>query len=230
MIPTMRKMIHRKNKYSDEVRYRFVKRQIRHMQESGDIHTEVYGTENLPEDGGYVMFPNHQGKYDALAIIYAHKRPCSFVMDKAKSYGFLVKEFVDMVGGKRLDLDDIRQNMRIINEISDEVRAGRRFIIFSEGGYNKNHNHVQEFKPGSFKCATRAEAPIVPVALIDTYIPFNSTKLGRCISKVIFLPPLYYEDYKDKKTPEIAAMVRRMIIDKMAEFGVDGESQRLAVS
>ena len=49
------------------------------------------------------MYPNHQGKYDALGIIYAHKQPCSFVMDKAKSNSFLVKELVDMLGAKRLN-------------------------------------------------------------------------------------------------------------------------------
>ena len=36
-----------------------------------------YGMENLPKEGGYVMFPNHQGKYDALGIVYTHKKPCT---------------------------------------------------------------------------------------------------------------------------------------------------------
>jgi 1-acyl-sn-glycerol-3-phosphate acyltransferase len=193
------------------------------MMKSGKITTEVYGTENLPKEGGYVMFPNHQGKYDALGIIYAHEKPCSFVMDKAKSNTFLVKEIVDVLDAKRLELDNVRQNLRIINEITDEVKQGKRFILFSEGGYGKNDNRVQQFKPGSFKSVMRAKAPLVPVALIDSYKAFNSFSFGRLTTKVIFLPAMYYEDYRGMKTPELASLVRRKIIDKMEEFGVVAE-------
>ena len=100
LIPKMRKMFHHPERYSEQVRYAFAQKLINYMKSSGKIKTEVYGTENLPLEGGYVMYPNHQGKYDALGIIYAHKQPCSFVMDKAKSNSFLVKELVDMLGAK----------------------------------------------------------------------------------------------------------------------------------
>ncbi len=221
LIPKMRKMFHHPERYSEEERYRFAQKLIGYMKASGNIHTEVYGSELLPKEGGYVMFPNHQGKYDALGIIYAHEKPCSFVMDMAKSYSFLVKELVDMLGAKRLELENVRQNLTIINEITEEVKKGRRYILFSEGGYDKNKNHVQQFKPGSFKCAMRAKAPIVPVALIDSYKPFNSTSLGKVVTKVVFLKPIMFEEYNGMKTPDVAKLVRGRIIDAMAEFGVD---------
>ena len=223
MIPHMRKLAKNKTKYSFEVRYRYVKRMINYMMKSGNIKTEIYGKENLPEEGGYVMFPNHQGKFDALAVINGHDKPCTFVMDKAKSKTFLVNEMCNLIDAKRLDLDDIRQNFKIINEITEEVKEGKRFILFSEGGYSKNHNKVKNFKPGSFKSAMSAHAPLVPVCLIDSYIPFNSLKFGPCVTKVIFMEPLFYEEYKDLKTPEVAKIVRERIIAKMAEFGVEGE-------
>lgn len=223
LIPKMRKMFQHPERYSEEERYRFAQKMINYMKASGKIRTEVYGCEHLPQEGGYVMFPNHQGKYDALGIIYAHEKPCSFVMDKAKSYSFLVKEFVDMLGAKRLELDNVRQNLTIINEITEDVKKGRRYVLFSEGGYDQNKNHVQQFKPGSFKCAMRARAPIVPVALIDSYKPFNSFSLGKVVTKVVFLEPLFFEDYDGMKTPEIAKLVRGRIMDAMKEFGVDPE-------
>lgn len=223
LIPKMRKMVKHPEKYTEKERYSIVKKAVNYMKASGKITTEVYGKENLPKEGGYVMFPNHQGKYDALGIIYAHDTPCSFVMDKAKSNSFLVKEIVDVLGAKRLEINNVRQNVGIINEVSTEVKQGKRFILFSEGGYGKNGNKVQEFKPGSFKTVMRAKAPLVPVALIDSYKVFNAFTWGKVTTKVIFLPPMYYEDYKDMKTPEIAAVVRRQIIDKMKEFGVEAE-------
>ena len=62
-----------------------------------------------------MMYPNHQGKYDALGIVYTHRKPCSIVMDKAKSNTILVKEFIDLLEGKRLDKKDVRQALTIIN-------------------------------------------------------------------------------------------------------------------
>ena len=201
--------------FTEQERYDFVRDRMIMVNKTGHIKTEVYGLENLPREGGYVMYPNHQGKYDSLAIITAHEKPCTFVMDDKKSYMILVKEVIDTIGAKRLVIGDVRQNMGIISEITEDVKEGKKYILFSEGGYDHNKNNVQEFKPGSFKCATRAKAPIVPVALMDTYQPFNSNRLGRCTAKVYFLPPLYYEDYKDKKTPEIAAEVKQRIVERI---------------
>ncbi len=223
MIPMMRRMIAHPEWYSEEKKYSYAQKMIRYMMKSGNITTEVSGEENLPKEGGYVMFPNHQGKYDALGIIISHKTPCTFVMDRAKSYGFLVREIVDLLGAKRLVLNNVKQGLRIINEMATEVSEGRKYIIFSEGGYLNNHNHVQEFKPGSFKCAVKAKAPIVPVALIDSYKVFNSLSIRPVKTKVVFLQPLYYDEYAQMKTPEIASIVRERIIACIQEQQKGGE-------
>ena len=219
-ISMMRKMTKQSDKYSERDKYTYALKIVRCLMKSARIKTEVFGTENLPSEGGYVMYPNHQGKYDVLGIMYGHRNPCTFVMDKAKSYGFLIREMVDLLGAKRLKLNDVRQNIIIMDKITKEVKEGKRYILFSEGGYDKNGNVVQRFKPGSFKCAMRAKAPIVPVTLIDSYIVFNSLKSGPVNTKVIFGKPLYYEDYKDLKTPEIADIVRNTIISTMEDYGV----------
>ena len=225
LVSHMRKMTKHMDRYPEKVRYAYALRLIRYLMKSARITTEVFGVENLPADGGYVMYPNHQGKYDALGIMYAHHNPCTFVMDKAKSYGFLVRELVDLLGAKRLALDDVRQNVRIMEQITKEVKEGKRYILFSEGGYDRNGNLVQRFKPGSFKCAMNAKAPIVPVTLIDSYIAFNSLKPGPVNTKVIFGKPIYYEEYNGMKTHEIASLVRNTIINTMEEHGVHDNTQ-----
>lgn len=77
------------------------------------------------------MYPNHQGKYDVLGIMYTHKSPCSFVMDKRKSHTILVREFCDLVQAKRLEKDNPRQGITIINQVAKEVAAGKS-IFFSQ--------------------------------------------------------------------------------------------------
>lgn len=193
MIPKMRREADHPEKYNVEERYALARHVIRLMKVTGGIHTKSYGTELLPTEGGYMMYPNHQGKYDALGIIYTHREPCSLVMDKAKSNTILVREFVDLLQGKR-------------------------YILFPEGGYEfNNKNHVCDFKAGSFKIALKTKAPIVPVALIDSYKVFNSFCLGPVTTQVHYLKPILYDEYGGLKTHEIADLVKVRIQEKLDE-------------
>lgn len=212
IIPKMRREAAHPERYSEEERYQLAKHVIRLMKLSGKVHTRAYGTENLPENGGYIMYPNHQGKYDALGIIHTHKKPCSVVMDKAKSNTILVKEFVDLLQGKRLEKNNVRQALTIINEVAKDVAEGKRYILFPEGGYEfDNKNTVADFKAGSFKSAFKAKAPIIPVALIDSYRVFNSFYVGKITTQVHYLKPILYHEYKDMKTGEVALLVQKRI-------------------
>lgn len=208
MIPLMGYYSRHPEKYSERFRYEYNKHASRLMNHTGRIYTQAYGAENLPKDGGYVMFANHQGKYDALGIMLTHEEPCSVVMDEARSKMPLVKQFIDMVGGKRLCLHDLRQAARVIREVSKEVGYGRKYIIFPAGGYShRNGNHVDAFKAGSFKSAMRAKAPIVPVALVDSWKVFDLWSLRKVNTQVYYLKPIPYEEYRDMKSVEVAKLV-----------------------
>lgn len=214
---TKAKLIKRFNgDFPEEKRYRMARRCIRIMMRCGRIETEYTGQEYLPEEGGYVMYPNHQGKYDSLGIMYAHPRPCTLVMDYDRSRLPIVGPFIDLVQGKRLDKGDMRNQVKTILQIAEEVHNGRRYIVFPEGGYDHNKNDVQDFMPGSFKCATKANAPIVPVALIDSYKPFGMNSLRKVRTQVHFLKPLFYEEYKEMTTPQIAELVKERIGEEVS--------------
>ena len=210
MIPRMSHKA-RNGKYTEEKRYAYARLTVKRMNRSGHIKTIGYGMENLPQEGGYVMFPNHQGKYDALGILATHEKPCSVVIDDAKSHVILTTQCINLLHGKRLIKDDLRQTVRLISEVAEEVAAGRRYIIFPEGGYFHNHNEVREFKPGCFKSAMKAKAPIVPVVLIDSYKVFEVWSLRPVTTQVHYLPPITYEQYKGKSTMEVSDMVHRRI-------------------
>ena len=57
----------------------------------------------------------------------------SFVMDKQKSHTMLVREFVDLVQAKRLEKDNPRQGLTIINEVAKDVKNGKRYVSVSGG-------------------------------------------------------------------------------------------------
>ena len=164
------------------------------------------------------MYSNPQGKYDTLGIMHSHPTPCTIVMDYTRSMLPIVNPFIDLVKGKRLDKKDVRQALTIINEVSEEVKQGKRYILFPEGGYEfNNKNHVCDFKAGSFKIALKTKAPIVPVALIDSYKVFNSFCLGPVTTQVHYLKPILYDEYGGLKTHEIADLVKVRIQEKLDE-------------
>ena len=218
IVPKMRYSANQPEKYTEAQRYSLVHHVIYLMNKTGKITTKAYGLENLPKEGGYMMYPNHQGKYDVLGIMYTHKEPCTFVMDKMKSNTMLVREFVDLVQGKRLEKDNPRQGLTIINQVAKEVAEGRKYILFPEGGYKfNNKNKVCDFKAGSFKIALKSKTPIIPIALIDSYKVFNSFHIGPITTYVHYLKPIYYEEYKNMKTQEIASLVKQRIEEKIRE-------------
>ena len=59
--------------------------------------------------------------------------------------------------------------------------------------------------------ATKTKCPIVPVALIDSFKAFDTGSIDKLVVQVHFLEPMLYEEYKDMKTTEIAAEVKRRI-------------------
>lgn len=63
------------DRFSEEDRYAEAIRTIKLLKKKGKITTIADGIDNLPDNGGYLMYSNHQGKYDALGIMYAHKQP-----------------------------------------------------------------------------------------------------------------------------------------------------------
>lgn len=203
--------------YTEQDRYRVAIRVVRILKRNGFISTDVYGTENLPQEGGYVMYPNHQGKYDALGIMDGHKQPCTIMMDEKRSHLIIVNQFMTLIKGCRIDKSSVESQVNAIKKVETEVRTGRKYIVFPEGGYFHNHNAVKEFMPGAFKCAVRARCPIVPVLLIDSYKPFEVNSLLPVKTQVHFLPAIYPEDYAGMKTGEIAKMVRARIVDAMKE-------------
>ncbi len=197
--------------------FSFIQRVTRKANHAGRVTLEVYGEENIPKTGGFVFFPNHQGMFDVLVFLASSPVPFSFVLKKEASNIILLKQVVHALGAIPMDRSDLRQSMQVINQMTMEVRSGRNFLIFAEGTRSKNGNQLLPFKGGSFKSAQKARCPIVPCALIDSFVPFDRKSIKPVTVKLYYLKPMRYEEYKDMKTTEIAAEVKRRIEEKIAE-------------
>ena len=206
------------DKYTEEERYAVLKMIDRRANWGGRITIDAHGVENIPEEDGFIFFPNHQGLYDVLAILEACPRPFSVVMKKEVANIPFLKQVFACMKAIPLDRSDIRQGMKVILQVAEEVKNGRNYLIFAEGTRSKNQNHLLEFKGGSFKSAVKAKCPIVPIALIDSYKSFDTNSIEKLTVQVHFLKPILYDEYKDMKTTEIAAMVKSRIEATIEEY------------
>ncbi len=196
--------------------FAFIKKVTKAANRAGRVTIESHGLENLPKEDGFIFFPNHQGLFDGLVFLESCPRPFSYVTKKEARNVILLKQVGDALGVIPIDREDIRQSMQVINQVAEEVKGGRNFLIFPEGTRSKLGNKLLDFKGGSFKSAQKAKCPIVPCALIDSFKPFDEKSIKRVTVKLIYLPPMYYDEYKDMKSTEIAAEVKRRIEEAIA--------------
>lgn len=198
-------------KYSEEERYRVLSNIVKKVNRAGNVKIISDGEENLPKENGYVLFPNHQGLFDALVLLETNKQPITFVMKKEIENQWFIKKIIKLLQAQIIDRDDIRQSMGVINTMTKEVKEGRNYVIFAEGTRSRKGNELLDFKGGSFKSAVNAKCPIIPVAIMDSYKVFDSKSIKKATVRMTYLKPIYPEEYNKMKTTEIACIVKERI-------------------
>lgn len=205
------------DKHTDQERYDCLRKIVIKVNKSGRINIESTGAENIPEEGGFILFPNHQGLFDMLALIETCPRPLRVVIKKEVSNVILVKQVIALLRGIPMDRNDVREALSIINRMTEDVKAGKNYVIFAEGTRSKEGNRILKFKAGTFKSAVNAQCPIIPVALINSYKPFDVSSIKEETVQVHYMEPILYEQYIGKKTTEIADVVHDRIQNKINE-------------
>ena len=204
-------------KYPEEVRYRHIRHVFHLAIKSGNIDLQVFGTENIPTDKPYMMYPNHQGKFDPMAIVAGCSVPMGVVMKKELVDHPVLHRIMECTKSFGMDRENVRQSLTIINAVIDEIKKGRSYVIFPEGEANRCTNDVGEFHSGSFRCAVKTHCTVIPVALIDSFKPLDFPGTDPVTVQVHFLKPISYEEYQDMNTTKLAALVRQRIVDEIAQ-------------
>lgn len=199
------------DKYTDEEHSELFKYVVYRANKGGNVIIDAHGVENIPKEDGFIFYPNHQGMYDILAMVDSCPRPLAVIAKQEVKNVPLLKQVLKASKSFYIDRDDVKQSMKVIVSVMKEVAKGRNYVIFAEGTRSKNGNNTLDFKGGSFKAATKVKAPIVPVALVDSFKPFDSHTISKVTVQVYYLEPILYEEYKDMPTTEIAKIVRERI-------------------
>ena len=100
-------------RYSEQQKYGLIKQIDNRAIAGGRIEIEGHGMELLPKQDGFIMYPNHQGLFDMLAVIKVMDRPLSVTFKKELSNVFFVKQVAACLGALALDREDPRQGLKV---------------------------------------------------------------------------------------------------------------------
>lgn len=206
------------DKYSELEKWQHIQYILKLAVNSGNIDLRVYGVENIPKENGFLMYGNHQGLFDVLAIAATCDKPLGAVLKKELAEIPFLKQIKQCTNSFAMDREDIKQSMEVIVNVIKEVKKGRNYLIFPEGTRSKMGNKMLEFHGGSFKCAIKTKCPVVPIALIDSFKVLDQRGCKHAKVQIHYLEPIMYEEYRDMNTMELAAMVRSRIEATISQY------------
>lgn len=198
-------------KYSEMEKWQHIQYIMNMAVTSGNLDFECSGVENIPKENGFIMYGNHQGMFDIVAIGATCPNPLGAVLKKELGEIPFVKQVKICTNSFCMDRENVRQSMTVINDVIKEIKNGRNYLIFPEGTRSRKGNEMLEFHNGSFKCAMKTKCPIVPVAFINSYKVLDEKGCKPVNVQIHYLKPIYWEEYQEMKTAELAQMVHSRI-------------------
>lgn len=157
---------------------------------------KVEGRDHLPKGGPLIICANHISAIDpiilAISLPYMIYSMAKAELFKVKLFGyFLNKVGVFPVKRGEADLKSIKTSLKLLKE-------KKIMGMFPEGTRNKTGDIKAE--PGIAMIAVKAQAPVLPIAIISDYKLFKRTtvKIGEPISLAQhYDQKLQNEDYHD---------------------------------
>ena len=204
-------------RYTEEEMYRHIQFILKRAVKGGNIDLQVTGLENIPKENGFMLYANHQGMFDVLAIAATCDNPLGAVLKKELYNIPFLHQVAICTKSYAMDREDVRQSLTVIQNVTKEVQEGRNYLIFPEGTRSKNGNQMGEFHGGSFRCATKSKCPVVPVAFVDSFKVLDQKGSKPVAVQIHYLKPIPYEEYQGMKPAELAELVKARIGAKIQE-------------
>lgn len=165
---------------------------INQVMKTFNLTINVRGRENVPEDGACVFIANHEGYADIVVLFKALEgRQIGFVAKDALEKVPYFGKWIKAIRGVFIKRGDAREALKSIQEGVELLKQGYSLVIFPEG--TRHHTAgMADFKPGSFKLATKAKVPVVPISINGTRHMFEDRDVitGGAVVDVVIHPAI----------------------------------------
>ncbi len=183
------------------------------------FHIEVYGIENLPTEGGYIVVSNHRTYLDPVLVGIRMKRQVNFMAKAELFSNKLLGPIIRKLGA--FPVSRGTGDTSAIDKAVDTVKSGDVLFLFPEGTRSKT-GEIMRFKSGAIVVASQTGADIVPTAIY-----FSDCAKFRSKVIVRYGAPIRNETLQiDLKKPRTIKTASNLVRDAVCELW--GESKRQA--
>lgn len=171
-----------------------------------NITIDVKGEENIPSEGPFMVYSNHQGFADIPAICYAFRDHCQmgFVSKEEWRKYKVLRDAIIYTRSIFLDRGNPRAAVKAVSEVKELLDNGFNMAIFPEGTRSKGPV-PGEFKAGAFKFAEKAKVPVLPMTISGSYKLFEEKGTYQPCHIDITIHPVVHLEQMDKKQQKEAA-------------------------
>lgn len=179
------------------------------------LRLQTVGIENIPEQGGVILAPNHPSDLDSFILGIAITRQLH-TMGKEELFrkrfaGFIFRK-LNAFPVKRGEID--RESIRVATSV---LKGGHVIDMYPEGTVSEDGS-LKEPKLGTAFIALQAQVPVVPAAIIGTFHVMSKGQRFPRPHKVVikFGRPLYFDEYYDSPyNREILGIVTMQIMSEV---------------
>ena len=179
----------------------------------------VIGEENVPKDTPVLYIGNHRSYFDILLTYSRCPIRTGYIAKKEMEKIPLLSTWMRYLHCLFLDRKDIKQGLKTILTAVDKVKSGISICIFPEGTRNKNEKETDllPFHEGSFKIATRAKCPIIPMAISGSVDLWEAhfPKIKPCHVVIEYGKPIYVDQLDKETQKHIGAYTQNILLEML---------------
>jgi acyl-[acyl-carrier-protein]-phospholipid O-acyltransferase/long-chain-fatty-acid--[acyl-carrier-protein] ligase len=137
----------------------------------------VHQRENIPEQGGAILVPNHISWLDGLLLTTTSSRTVRLLVDRDLLTNWWTRGLAKIMGAIPIK-GTPKAAIRGIKTAREALGAGDLVCIFPEGGISRS-GQLQSFKPGVLEIQRGTGAPLIPVYLDELWGSIFSFRGGK---------------------------------------------------
>jgi len=177
------------------------------------LRVTAEGLDLLPREGRVCIVANHQGNMDIVLALALIERPFGFVVKKEGLFVPFINLWVVALDSVFIDRGNIAEGRKSIARGIAKIGRGHAILVFPEGTRGRG-GPVGEFRRGSFKLATRAEALVVPVSIRGTAAAWEErARIAPAEVSFIVHEPLPTAGLSAEERQSLPDRVRAVIVD-----------------
>lgn len=183
---------------------------------------ECHGTENVPQQGGFLLCANHTAAMDPLILCYAVRRDIHYMVKEEAMKTPVLGAFLKSIGSFAVSRGKV--DIKSLKTALGYLKAGDVVGIFPQGtrcpGVDPRETEPKE---GVAMIAYRAKVPVLPV-----YISTKNNKVALFKKTVAIIgKPISYDELGfEKGTAAEYKRASDIIFDRICSIGEDWERDK----